>query len=390
MIKRIFCALLFVVGIAMSANAQAAESVDWEKEATRSCRSLVKNFWGASFPGNASQKYFNDYGGQASLRNEWWWQAHAMDVVIDEYNRTKDDRWLQMFEPWYEGIQGANYEDFDDDPLHNNSIDDMEWLCITMIRMYEACGDRRYFNHARRLYDRYIITTWGPEDEAPWHGGISWSTKADITKTKNACSNGPGGIIAYMLARNLHGAERKKYFDDLKRIYAWEREVLFDKETGAVNDHIGYNGVWDGIFAYNTGTFIAMAHQMFVVTRDTQYIDDAKKAADFTMRHFAYGKLGLMSLTSDQEWGGDHGLFHGIFFRYLTELLQAIAVLDQPTQQRYTDYLRACGTLAVQNLVEGVDIFSRDWENIRITDPKQAPLTPHVTGATLMEMLAML
>lgn len=384
---KLYITLMLFLACSLSAGASDEGNTDWGKEATRACRSLIKNFWGASFPDSQGQHYFNAYGDQASMRSEWWWQAHAMDVVIDEYKRTGNERCLQMYDDWYEGMKGVNYEHFDDDPLHNNSIDDMEWLCITMIRMYETCGEQRYFDHARRLYDRYIITSWGPEDEAPWYGGISWTWKASVRKTKNACSNGPGGIIAYMLARNLKGAEHDKYIDDLKKIYAWERKVLFNEETGAVSDHMGYGGVWDGYFSYNPATFIAMAREMYVQTKEAMYLEDAQKAVEFTMRHFAYGKTGLMAQISDQEWGGDHGLFHGIFFRYLTELIQA-HVLSPEVEKRYVDYLQRMGELGRSNLVEGVGLFSRDWDNIRITHPKDAPLTPHVAGATLMQMLA--
>ncbi len=355
------------------------KSQDWNAEASRVCHSMIKNFWGASFSGAATQKYFNTLGAQMSMKNEWWWQAHAMDVIIDNYQLTGDKRYLAFYEPWYEGIIGSNYEYFSDDVLHNNSIDDMEWICITLIRMTQTTGDQRYYDHAKRLYERYIITTWGPDDEAPWHGGVSWSSDNNIPKTKNACSNGPAAIIASMLGKT----------DDVARIYKWERDNLFDSETGAVWDHIGRNGVSPVVHSYNTGTFIAMATRLYRETKDESLISDIIKAADYTINHFGQGDKKLMSLVSKRKNGGDAGLFHGIFFRYMAELINA-NILPADKQEEYRLYLIDNAKLALTCLESGLDIFSRDWVNERITAPEQGALTPHVTGATLIAAVASL
>lgn len=367
----------FLISLLFFANLCQAQN--WSHEANRACDSMIRNFWGGSFSGAATQKYFNAMAAQSSMKNEWWWQAHAMDVIIDAYKRTSDKKYLAFYEPWYEGVIGSNYESFDDDVLHNNSIDDMEWICITLIRMYQTCGDSRYLNHAKTLYEKYIITTWGPNDESPWHGGVSWSSDPAIAKTKNACSNGPAGIIASLLGKT----------DELIRIYSWERENLFDKDSGAVWDHIDKNGVNRALHSYNSATFIAMATQLYLLTKNDSLITDIIKAADFAINSFGVGDKKLMSIVSKNERGGDAGLFHGIFFRYMAELLNA-HILPNDKQQLYSQYLYDNAELAMTCLQPNIDIFSRDWVNIKITEPNQAPLTPHVTGATLLSSVASL
>lgn len=352
---------------------------EWNRDADRVCQSMIRHFWGASFEGAATQKYFNASASQASMKNEWWWQAHAMDVIIDAYVRTADRQYLDFYEPWYEGIIGSNYEHFDDDVLHNNSIDDMEWICITLIRMTQTSGDRRYLDHARRLYERYIVTTWGPEDEAPWHGGISWSSDKAVGKTKNACSNGPAGIIAAMLGKD----------DDLRRIYLWERRHLYDKTTGAVWDHLSYNGVSKALHSYNTATFIAMAAYLYQLTHEQSLLDDITRATDFAIAHFGVGDRRLMSLVSNSDRGGDAGLFHGIFFRYLAQIINS-CILPEAKQQQYRQYLFDNAHLAMSSLSPDTDIFPRDWAGMKITSAYGAPLTPHVTGATLISAVASL
>ncbi len=130
-----------------------------------------------------------------------------------------------------------------------------------------------------------------------------------------------------------------------------------------------------------------MAREMYEQTGDTLYLNDAIKASDYTIKHFAHGDSQLMTLISKHAWGGDHGLFHGIFFRYFSELIRS-HILPRDKEIVYADYLKRCGISAVNNLVEGVDLFSNDWDCVRINTPSAASLTPHVTGATLLQMLA--
>lgn len=361
---------------------------DWSQAAADACDVMIKNFWGASFEGAATQNYFNATGGQQSMKNEWWWQAHAMDVVVDEYLRSGNTKYLAMFEPWYEGIIGSNYEHFDDDVLHNNSIDDMEWICITLIRMYEACGDKRYLTHARTLYDNYIMTTWGPENESPWFGGVSWSSDTNIAKSKNACSNGPAGIIAALLIKH-YSSERARYKSDLDRIYDWEREYLFEKQTGAVWDNIHKDGIRKGVTSYNQGTFVAMAMYEYLLTNDEKYLNDAINAIEYTRDHLGVGASKVLSMVTGRIKTGDSGLFHGIFFRYLSELLRT-HILPEDKQKEYEEYLEINAREAQGCLVSEIGIYSFDWSNVKIDDEKNAPLTPHVSGATLMSALAML
>lgn len=351
---------------------------------------LINHYWAASFQGCDSCYYFNAAGDEANKKNEWWWQAHAMDVIVDAYRLSGKQYYKNFYEKWFDGIVRYNYEKWTDDPWRNQSVDDMEWIALTLIHMYETSGEKKYLLQARRLYDRYIITTWGPSDEAPWHGGISWSTDPKIHKTKNACSNGPAGIIASLLARHAKeltdGQSRKlqrKYQDDLTRIYQWERKYLYNDTTGAVYDHISRNRTAHRVWSYNTATFMAMGTELYRLTHRQQYINDAIKAADYTILRLSDPNTGLMNNVSRLENGGDMGLFHGIFFRYLSQLINSNA-LPADKKEDYSRFIAANCNTAIRCLQPGVDIFSKNWMTERISTAENAPLTPHVTGCTLL------
>lgn len=367
----------------------SAQHPDWHLIADEVCTSLVTHYWGASFPACRTQYYFNAGSDQSNMKNEWWWQAHAMDVVTDAYERTGDERWLKMYDPWVQGIVQHNYEHWPEDPWRNESVDDMEWIVITLIRMYETSLREKYLAKAQHIFDRYIITTWGPDDEAPWHGGLSWSTNPLIPKTKNACSNGPGAIIAAMLARHADvlskygGRSRAEYEHDVRRIYEWEKAHLFNSQTGEVYDNMGLKHIDKKVRTYNSGTFIAMATEMYRQTHDHQYIADAVLAADYVIRELTDPKTHLLSNVSNRKGGGDQGLFHGIFFRYMTWLLKS-GGLSADKQYEYKKFLTDNALMAVSTLQPGINIFPSDWSKSPVTSTHDAPLTPHVTGCTLI------
>lgn len=172
----------------------------WNKMANGTSEALIKHFWGASFEGYEKRYYFN-YGSDLSdmSTNNYWPQAHAMDVLVDAYMRTGKSYYKELFPLWWEGMPKYNFAGKMNpkDPWWNVFVDDMEWIVLAQIRMFESTGEKKYIEKARQVYDDWIWPTWGPEDEAPWFGGITWKT--DVAKSKNACSNGPAALIAARL-----------------------------------------------------------------------------------------------------------------------------------------------------------------------------------------------
>ena len=73
-------------------------TIDWDAAADSSSVTLIDRFW------NTEENYFN-YGNDGSIKDfHYWPQAHAMDVMIDAYNRTGDSKYSDLFDKWYVGI----------------------------------------------------------------------------------------------------------------------------------------------------------------------------------------------------------------------------------------------------------------------------------------------
>lgn len=388
---KLFATLLLAVGMWLPSFAQK-DAAYWSKMADGMSQALIKNFWGANFEGYPERYYFN-YGSNLSnmTTNHYWPQAHAMDVLVDAYMRTGDKQYKNLFPLWWKGAPNYNFAGKMNpkDPWWNVFVDDMEWIVLAQIRMFESTGNALYINKARQMYDDWIWPTWGPEDEAPWYGGITWKT--DVEKSKNACSNGPAALVAARLyrffdqAKFKNGKVKNAYLNEAIKIYTWEKNYLFDRKTGAVYDNINREGKIqrDWIFTYNIGTFLGAAHELYLSTGDKQYLDDAVLAASYVTDRMSENGV-LSDATS-----GDGGLFHGIFFRYFVKLINE-ETLDTGIRKKFHDWITGIATIMAE---EGVNpntmLYAGRWRKAP-ADNEPVGLTPHLTGCMLMEAMCVL
>jgi len=378
--KRIAAIVLLALLICPS-YAIGRGSLYWHSVAEKMSTALIDHFWGASFDGQSSRYYFNYLSDEADMTTVHYWpEAHAMDVIIDAYCRSGNLRYLSLYPLWWVGVPNFNYSGRKDDPWWNPYVDDMEWIVLTQIRMYESTGNRTYLSKAVQMYNDWIWPTWGPEDEAPWFGGLTWCT--DRRKSKNACSNGPAAIIAAKLSRHVakEGLQPEKdsaqYLAESEKIYFFERRVLFDTLTGAVHDNINLSGrISPAIFTYNQGTFIGAAVELFKQTGDRRYLKDAVLAADYA----------IDSMTMRDAPGGDGGLFNGIFFRYLASL----ALCPEIDGSKYSGFLLSQGDILVDEALGENALFAGRWHQ-KPEAGQPVSLTSHLTGCMLAEAICLI
>ncbi len=382
--------ILISFSFLLATHAFAKSPAYWQQMANGMSRALVDHFWGANFKQYPERYYFN-YGSDLSnmTTNHYWPQAHAMDVMVDAYLRTSDNFYLNIYPLWWIGAPKFNFSGREEDPWWNVFVDDMEWIALAQIRMYESSKNNTYFAKARQLYDDWIWTTWGPEDEAPWYGGITWKT--DVGKSKNACSNGPAALIAARLY-NLYdetnskgGKPKQEYLNEAIQIYTWLKDHLYDKTSGAVYDNMNAKGrISPAVYTYNQGTFIGAAHELYKITKEKQYLDEAINASNYVISNMSKNDGVLENATS-----GDGGLFHGIFFRYFVQLINE-PDLDEANRKKFHDYITNCATvMAEQGVNHKTMLYGGNWRQAP-TDTEGVPLTPHLSGCMLMEAMCIL
>lgn len=343
---------------------------DWSLAADSATNALINKFW------NEDGNYFNYANDSKNLEFHYWPNAHAMDVLVDAYLRTNDSKYSAYFDKWLAGIKVKNGNKY-----KNDYIDDMEWNALTMLRIYNITKDQKYLDTTLELWG-YIIGQWSDVQG----GGIRWTVEDGKTFTKNACSNGPAAILA---ARLYKLTKDEVYLDWAKKIYDWEKQTLVISSTGEVKDNIICEGSDAGTVSgvaltYNEGTYLGAGVELYDITKDVVYLNDARRTAIYTVSNLVSNNI----LRNEGE--GDNGLFKGIFIRYFLELIQ-VKDLDESYRTKFVNILQnnaySAWTSGVNKIGTYDDIlmFGPSWESAPIG---QTQLTSQASGCMLIEAKA--
>jgi len=342
-----------------------AKTTDWNAIAKMTTESEIKNFW------NSSKSYFKS---TTDITDEWqgyWPQAHGLELMLDAYMRDSMDYQTDVINKWYVGVKANNNNTF-----WNDYFDDMAWNAIATLRTYELTGDVRYKTAALQLWT-WLLGGWS---DNICGGGISWSTGS--LNFKNAPATNPTGIFAARMYRKFGDT---KYLDLANKCYNWVKTTLYESGSGFVNDGIRYengtNTLVTGNYIYNQGTFIGMAVELYYITGNKMYLDDAINAANYAVS----SKTNDASIIKATD-NGDGGLFNGIFIRYFTQLILCKDI-DNITRNRYVAILLKNANTAWSQGCSKDLLFSSDWTKL----PSGTIYgNPNIQACTLMEATALL
>lgn len=339
-----------------------AQNRNWSKTADSAQQALTTQFW------STEEKYYK-HNNDNNTGFDYWWNAHALDVLVDGYSRTKNAAYIARMKDLLTGMYKKNGNKWE-----NNFYDDMQWLAIACIRAYEATKDSTFKDLAQELWTM-IKTGWTDVHG----GGIMWAK--DHPSSKNACSNGPAIIIAarlYKLDKNI---------DDLnwaKKIYNWQHANLIDTARGLAYDGVG-NTKENAIYTYNQGTWLGGALELYTITKDKQYLLAAIRNANYVINDSQrFSPNGILK----GEGSGDGGLFKGIFIRYFVQLILH-GNLDNYTKALYLKYLKNNGESLLANATLRPEyLFGSNWRSIPTSSKGDCSI--QLSGIMLLEALALL
>lgn len=293
---------------------------------------------------------------------DYWWFAHAIDALVDGYERTLDEKYLERAHKVAHGVHRRTGHSF-----INDYFDDMAWMGLALLRLYEYTEEGFYLEQTEILFDE-ILTAW--TDVAG--GGIAWSRGSP--QFKNAPVNGPTVILAAELY-NLTGDE--VYEAWAHKIFDWLHEVLRDPDSGyiadGINDHHDMQ-LTHRAYTYNHGTYIGAATELYLMTDDEKYLEYARKTFENAVDVYD-SPSGINSETGE----GDGGLFKGIFIRNLA-LYAAVA----DDAEAY-DYIHRNASSVINHAMNENGRISDSWSGPRKETPQ---LSTHLSGIMLLEAAA--
>uniref|UniRef100_UPI0025D645E7 glycoside hydrolase family 76 protein n=1 Tax=uncultured Microbacterium sp. TaxID=191216 RepID=UPI0025D645E7 len=127
----------------------------------------------------------------------------------------------------------------------------------------------------------------------------------------------------------------------------------------------GINRTGDGTvdtqwrFTYNQGLYVGAAVELFGATGDDAFLQRAVQTATTAVRELSDG-----TVFPDEGDGGDEGLFKGVYYRYLGELLGVLAGVESYEVERVEleQFLRTGTDALWQNgVVDGYLRPGNDW-----------------------------
>ena len=238
----------------------------------------------------------------------WWGDAEMFEVILDAFATTGDPRYKEVFDELYTDFIRRNGTDWSG----NEFNDDITWMVLACARAYRYFGTEDYLTKAVENYTRMYNRA------RQRFGTLIWKQSQENKIATNSCINCPATVAACYLGE-LTGD--KTWYDKALSIYAGQRKLLFNEETGEVWDC----GAWtedggraDGashwVSTYNQGTMLGAATALYVYTGEQQYADDARKVYERARDHLT-NRDKIISVC--QTVNGDLCGFKGILMRYV-------------------------------------------------------------------------
>ncbi|GAB3020132.1 glycoside hydrolase family 76 protein [Niabella terrae] len=354
--------------------------VDWVAAADSSTNSFFNRYWNTTY-----HVFNNTYDGNIQW-NDYWPEAHGLDLLVDAYQRTQDNRFQQAIYDFYEGVRQKNWYS---DNWENEFYDDMGWHGLAHMRALDATGDQRYAQSSADLW-QWITQGWTEYDG----GGIKWRKPSDDLKEgKGIPANGPAAIIA---ARRYKKYPNESHggFNNLQwaqRIYDWMKYNRTILSSGRVFEVIGNT---NSDYSYDVGTFLGAALELYDITKDAAYLQDAIRITNYHITHNIDNTYGVMKDFGEQAGdGGGHdvNLFKGIFVRYFTLLIE-LPELEQEQRETYISFLKNNASyLWIEGTQKSPDIkFSYTWWKNPGDTEVWGDLRSAISAATTMEAMARL
>lgn len=338
--------------------------------------------------------YFNvSYNHYAD--NAYWTQAHAIDVVVYNYERHKNidrvlaNKYLNYIKLWYKN-KANNYAGTAaaSTPTPNTSTgyrmfenpftDDMCWITLTLLHIGEATGTAAYSVIARQVFDNFIITR-ATEDEETGGLKLPWNTHAD-GQGPNACTQSPATLIAAKLYKK-YGTE--KYLDYAKKLYTYANKKMY-KSDGRIEEPP---------LTYTQGTFGEACRLLYHITDESAAIKNKYKTQAYTVLNYAFTSdrcTNGSNILRDEGSSGDQSIFKAILIPYAVNF-----VLDEEMTTRNRTDLAKLILKNIQMLWRQLD-FSRYpilFYNFGWTSPwtgadSDASMGAACSGASLIENTA--
>lgn len=368
--------LLLFLFLCISTQAQQLpKPYDWSTFAKIGQEKLESDFWLPGPPDNRNYYWTNDKHDDSTFYH-YWVTAHAMETIMDAYERTGDLQYKARVRTMLDRIklkEGGQYT--------TNFYDDMGWMGITCVRAYRLFNDEEYLVAAHQLLVDIKKGWVEPNGTEP--GGMLWNKNLAEKDTRNACTHWTVACFAARLYL-LEGGDANLSF--AQKVYNWSLQYLYNTTQKASisksHPEIQYTYV-----TYNQGVLIGASLALFDITKDQNYLTKAIDCADFCIdpSKTQMKENGIWRNEGKKDDLNDNnGIFKGILVHYFVDLIKSS---DLPIEKRtaYILYLEKMGISMINNTRQYY-LFPGVWDR-SITKDEKIYLGCQLSGVILLESM---
>lgn len=249
------------------------DNIDFGKEGDELYHLILQDFWLAR--NSKAYEYKQDYRQTAFL----WPYGSFLEAQSAYLKRNPNDSnakntyiaSLEALDTYYKSERPDELLSYTctHDPKAEVFYDDNAWIALEFLTAHQLLGDDQYLTKAKELC-KFLYSGW--DDEIG--GGIWW--KEGLKEDKNGFTNSPVAVLSAML---YNITKDKDYLEWAKKIYDWVQTNL-RAESGLIYDSIKADGSMNKLhFSYTTGTAISAGVELYRVTGDENYLNQAKQSA---------------------------------------------------------------------------------------------------------------
>lgn len=319
--------------------------------------------------------------------NAYWTQAHAIDVVIYNYQRHKNidntlaNTYKTYMTRWYNNkannYSGASTSDGTYRMFENNFTDDMCWISLSLMHLGEATGLTKYFTAAKGVFDNYIIKRGQMTEDST---GMCLPWKNEANSGPNACTQSPATLVAAKLYQK-YGTE--KYLDYAVKLFNYTYKNIIKYENGQPDGRVE-----EPPLTYTQGTFGEACRVLYHITNENKYKTLAYKFISYA---FTSGRCTSgNNILRHEGTSGDQSIFKAVLIPYAVNF-----VLDESMTTNYRtsifDYIVKNTKMMWQNLDRSrypIVFCNYDWRYAYTGEDSEASMGAMCSGSSLMENTA--
>lgn len=238
----------------------------------------------------------------------WWNAANCIESLENVIEAQNGGPYL-AFLPYTFELNATNN-------FLNEYYDDEGWWALAWVRAFDLTGDTRYLEMAKTIFQD-LVGGWN----ARCDGGLQWRKSRSY---KNAIPNELFLLVAVRLHERTPGdAGPGSYLEWALREWDWFERTGMLNAQNLINDGLDRYCQNDGrtTWTYNQGVILGGLTELYKVTGDRHYLDQAVAIADAaTMMLVDDNGVLREPCESRGCHGGDVPQFKGIFIRYLAGL----------------------------------------------------------------------